>query len=352
MSQRKVRIGFVGVGSMGQCAHLRNYASLPDCEVVAIAEIREKTAKRVAEKYRVPRVYRDYRDMLAYEDLDGIVASQPFWRHGVLLPELLKAGKPMFIEKPLASTLEAGEAIVRAAAESGTWVMVGYHKRSDPASRYALGEIQKLKATGELGRMTYIRISMPAGDWVAGGFWDLVNEGDEAGPLPGEPPPKDMDSESFRQYTWFVNYYIHQVNLMRFFLGEPYEVVHADPTGVLLVARSRSGLPAIIEMSPYRTTVDWQESILVAFERGYVTVALPAPMAMNRPGRVEIFKDPDLKQTPQTIVPQLPWIHAMRQQAMNFLAAIRGEQPPPCGATEALEDLKIARQYLTLWKGV
>ena len=35
----KPRIGFVGVGGMGQCAHLRNYATLPDCEVVAIAEV-------------------------------------------------------------------------------------------------------------------------------------------------------------------------------------------------------------------------------------------------------------------------------------------------------------------------
>ena len=42
----KVRIGFVGVGSMEQCAHLRNYVTLDDCEVVAIAEVRENTGKR------------------------------------------------------------------------------------------------------------------------------------------------------------------------------------------------------------------------------------------------------------------------------------------------------------------
>lgn len=37
----RIRLGFVGVGSMGQCAHLANYAVLPDCEVAAIAELRE-----------------------------------------------------------------------------------------------------------------------------------------------------------------------------------------------------------------------------------------------------------------------------------------------------------------------
>ena len=48
----------------------------------------------------------------------------------------------------------------------------------------------------------------------------------------------------------------------------------------------------------------------------------------------------------------MPWVHAMRAQAMNFLKAIRGEARPPCDATEALEDLKVARDYMRLWKGI
>jgi hypothetical protein len=101
-------------------------------------------------------------------------------------------------------------------------------------------------------------------------------------------------------------------------------------------------------MSPYRTTVDWQESALVCFERGYIKIDLPAPLASNRPGRVEIMRDPGEGQMPMTTEPRLPWIHAMRQQAMNFVAAIRGERKPPCEAGEALEDLYVARQYIRL----
>ncbi|HGE72657.1 TPA: gfo/Idh/MocA family oxidoreductase, partial [Candidatus Poribacteria bacterium] len=70
----KVRIGFVGVGSMGQCAHLKNYVTVPECEVVAIAEMRQKLAKRVAEKYGIPKVYATHEEMIANEKLDGIVA--------------------------------------------------------------------------------------------------------------------------------------------------------------------------------------------------------------------------------------------------------------------------------------
>ena len=41
----------------------------------------------------------------------------------------------------------------------------------------------------------------------------------------------------------------------------------------------------------------------------------------------------------------------MRQQAINFIRAVRGEMPPMTGAAEALEDLRVARQYIRLWKG-
>jgi predicted dehydrogenase len=337
---------------MGQAAHLRNYVTLGnDCQVAAIAEIRTETARLVAQRYAIPHVYGDAAAMLAAEPLDAIVCAQPFQRHGILLPEILRAGKPVFIEKPLAGTLESGRAIVQAVAAGGSFLMVGYHKRSDPATMYAKAEIDRLKATGELGRLTYVRILMPAGDWVANGFLNNVEANDRVPDLAVEPPPTDMDAAAHRLYIEFVNYYIHQVNLLRHLLGEDYRVTYADPAGVLLAAVSDSGVTGAIEMSPYRTTLDWQESAFVCFERGWIRLTLPSPLASNRPGRVEIFRDPGQGVVPTTTEPQLPWVHAMRQQAMNFVAAVRGERPPMCDAATALKDLETAREYLRLWKG-
>jgi predicted dehydrogenase len=344
----KVRIGFVGVGGMGQCAHLRNYVTVPDCEVVAIAELREGLGKRVAEKYGVPRVYKDHEAMLAAETVDGIVASQPFTRHGTLVPELVKAGVPVFTEKPLAGCIEQGERIVRAIEASGTWHMVGYHKRSDPATMHAKAEIDRIKATGELGPLRYVRVLMPAGDWIASGFLDLIGSDEPMPPLEWDPPASDMDSDTYARYSGFVNYYIHQVNLLRHLLGKPYRVTHADPAGVLLVAESAGGVTGTIEMSPYTTTIDWQESALVCFQHGWIRIDLPAPVASNRPGKVEVYRDPGNGVVPQSEVPTLPWVHAMRQQAMNFVAAIKGEREPMCLAQEALEDLRVAKQYTDL----
>ena len=343
-----VRIGFVGVGSMGQCAHLKNYVITPDCEVVALAEIRPELACKVAARYGVPRVYPTHGELLAGEKLDGIVAAQPFTRHGTLIPELLKAGVPVFTEKPIAAAVEMGEKIVRAMKKARTWMMIGYHKRSDPATMFAVKEIRRLKESGELGAMRYVRITMPPGDWIAGGFADLIRTDEKYPPLDEDPAPRGMDEATRKKYITFVNYYIHQVNLMRHLFGEDYKVVFAEKSGVLFVARSRSGIAGTIEMAPYNTSIDWQEAALVGFERGYVRIDLPAPLAANRPGTVTIFKDLGKGTSPQTVIPQLPWVGAMRQQAANFVAALRGRMEPLCTAEEALEDLKVARDYIRL----
>ena len=59
---------------------------------------------------------------------------------------------------------------------SGTWAMIAYHKRSDPATMFAKAEIDKLKQSGELGKLRYVRITMPPGDWIASG--QFINAGD------------------------------------------------------------------------------------------------------------------------------------------------------------------------------
>ncbi|MCL1888046.1 MAG: Gfo/Idh/MocA family oxidoreductase, partial [Kiritimatiellaeota bacterium] len=108
----RVKIGFVGVGGMGQAAHLRHYAQVPGCEVVALAEVKQDLARKVAAKWGVPRVYASHTEMLANERLDGIVASQQFTRHGTLIPGLLASGVPVLTEKPIAGSVEMGEKIV------------------------------------------------------------------------------------------------------------------------------------------------------------------------------------------------------------------------------------------------
>jgi predicted dehydrogenase len=352
MSTPHVRLGFVGVGNMGQAAHLRNFAMVPHCEIVAIADVRSTHATSVARKWGVPHVYTAHQQMMhAHPEIDALVAIQPFTRHGSLIPELLAYGKPILTEKPIAGAIAQGEAIVAAMHAHNTWMMVGYHKRSDPATIYAKAEIDRLKQSGELGKMNYIRILMPAGDWIANGFNQNIWSAEAEQPLAEDPPADDMDATTNAAYWAFVNYYIHQVNLMRHLLGEDWRVTYADKSGHLLVGESTSGITCSIEMSPYQTSVDWQESALVCFERGWVKLELPAPLAFNRPGRVEIMRDPGNSVQPTTLSPHLPWVHAMWNQAEHFVAAVAGTRLPVCTAQEALADITLAREYIRLYLG-
>ncbi len=334
----KIRIGFVGVGGMGQAAHLRNYIATPECEVVAIAEIRPKLGKKVAERFGVQRVYDGFEPMLAAEELDGIVAIQPFGMHIDIVPKLLAKGVPVITEKPIADTLANGRAILAASQTSKGRLFVGYHKRSDPATLRALTQIEAWKKSGEVGKLRYVRMAMPPGDWSAQGFSHLITT-DE-----GYQGNWGMGS----RYGDFVNYYIHQVNLIRLLLGEDYRVLYADPSGVTFGLRSDSGVAGTLEMATHSTHVDWQEEAFIAFERGWIRLELPAPLAIDRPGRVTIYNDAVKGQEATTTTPTLPWVHAMRRQAEQFVAAIQGKPTTLCSPADAVKDLEVATQYVTL----
>ena len=293
----KLRLAFVGLGGMGQCAHLRNYATIGECEVVAAAELRPKLAQQVANRYGIGRVYRDHESLLASEkDLDAIVAIQPFGVHGRLIPKLLGKAPAVLIEKPLANSVEAAEHIAAAAGQSGTKLYV--IKSDEP-------------------------------------YPTLEKDG----------PPAGMDAATFKKYEAFVNYYIHQVNLMRHLMACDYQVRYADKSGRVMVVGG-DGVTGVLEMATHRTTRDWQEIALVAFEKGWIRLELPAPMVIDQPGRVTVFEDPGGGQEPRQWSPVLPPVHAMRQQAMNFVAALRGEATPLCQYPEALADLRIAQDFI------
>jgi predicted dehydrogenase len=340
----KVRIGFVGAGFMGQLAHIRSYALLDEeCELVALAEPRQRTAELVAARYGIGRVYRDHRELLESERLDGIVAAQKYTHHAALLPELYPQVPHLFTEKPLALTAATGDRLAHLAREAGCSHMLGYQRRSDPATAEAKRTVDAWKASGEMGALRYLRICYTDGDWVANAQAALIDVGEQPPPSPAEEPPPELaaDEEAMWALSTGADQLVHPLNLIRHFLGERYRVVFVLASGRLLVFESDSGIPATIEVTPYRLTVGFDEELLVAFERGYVRLR-PAPsLARNRAGTLEIYADPGDGAAPTLVAPPLPWVDPQQAQAVNFLRVCRGEAPPPTDAAEAAEDLHL-----------
>lgn len=339
----ELEIGFIGAGYMGQLAHLWNYHQNDSCNVVSLAEPRQRLAKQVAKRFDIDTVYQDHEELLAESDPDAIVAILDYSYYHHVLPDILREGIPLFSEKPLTRSLSSAEEVVSIGNKHDTLHMVGYHKRSDPAMEYAKELIDEWEETGQYGEMNLVRITIPPGDG-RGGIHRPI-ETDETPPeQPADSLPGSLDDEAKDVFDSFLPYYCHQINLLRWVMGE-YELTFADPTGTIMVTESNDGTCGVIEMGPYSSSIDWQETLFVAFENAYIRVSFPAPLSRQQSGNVEVWTDGD--DGSMRLRPTLPNTSAMHRQAENFLAAVQGERPAPCDASEALEDIRVAHDYIS-----
>lgn len=346
-----VRIGMVGCGYMGQKAHLDNLVTIPGCRVVALAEGRPETAKLVARRYGIDRVYPDHRAMLADAEIDAVVCIVFYGLHHAIVPDILEAGKPLLTEKPIALSAETGRRLADLAETQGVVYQVGYMKRHVPAAVEARRILRDWRKTGRVGAMNYLRVTMPPGHWTYG-IEDPIGAGDAAPPYEGqvpEAPPAWMSPPVAEAYNAFVNYFIHQVNLVRYLLDEPFRCEYLDPTGAILAGRSERGIPWLLEMKGYGLRDDWEEYYKVCFEHGKLDLSVPAPMARQQPGDLRLYVGPaDETKRGRHERPVLPPTWCMRAQASHFVECVRRRRPTSAPASEAALDLEVAEQYARL----
>lgn len=113
-----VRIGIIGVGQIGK-GHVRTYKALPNAEIVAVCDILEDEARRVAAEHDIPHVYTDYRQMLQRDDLDSVDVCLHNRLHRPVTVEALEAGKNVYCEKPMSWTYRDAKAMYDAAQATG-----------------------------------------------------------------------------------------------------------------------------------------------------------------------------------------------------------------------------------------
>ena len=125
----RLRVGVVGVGHLGQ-HHARILASLPDVELVAVADSRPEQAQAVADRYGT-RAVADYRELL--DQVDAVSVAVPTVLHREVAGAFLARGIPTLVEKPLASSLAEAEQLVSLSHATGALLQVGHIERFNPA---------------------------------------------------------------------------------------------------------------------------------------------------------------------------------------------------------------------------
>jgi predicted dehydrogenase len=154
----RLNIGFIGVGRRGGYLIDRVYAAGENLTITAICDTYEGYRLRAKDKVQsrenaAPKLYIDYRELLADPAIDAVVIATPEHLHHRMLLDALKAGKHVFIEKPLSHTIEEGAEMVEATRASGKVVQVGTQNRSSRLYR----EARRLLGEGIIGELHYVR---------------------------------------------------------------------------------------------------------------------------------------------------------------------------------------------------
>lgn len=245
-SNERVRTGFIGVGNRGtQLLHL--FMEQPDCEIAALCDVYKPYTTRnyseVNPRYvndmgsRIPAMgenfsrsvkqLADYRRLLDDKSIDAVCIATPDHWHALQTIDAIKAGKDVFVEKPLSKTIAEGRAMVEAGKNSKQIITVGLNRRGAPTFQKLAKEVPE----GKIGKVTFVQACHVSNMYPNG-----------IGKFKPEAPPKDFDWDmwlgprAYRPYQyniapymfrWWEDYAnqlsnngVHYIDLIRWLIGE------------------------------------------------------------------------------------------------------------------------------------
>ena len=335
-----IRVGVVGAGRMPQRAHIPN-ALAEGCDVVGLADPRANTARRVADHFGIPQTYSDLDGLLAHEDVDALIISVPDPFHAELAIAAARAGKHVFIEKPIATNSDDGRAMVAEAKKAGRLLMIGYQRRHDPAAEIVKGLVDAWAASGEMGVPRYIEFGCLGGDWQC--TPDGLIEADD--PRPDERAsgslPAWLPEHLYGNFGMFNNGRSHGLDLMRYLFGPPTSVLaaHMAPGPAPVTVFDWAGAHTVFVEGPWQRG-RWDERLTVCYDGGWVRLTTPPALLRNMPGTVEVYRASEGVR--EIIEPPYEW--AFRREMAHFVRCIREGLPENPTPEEALDTLVVVEE--------
>jgi predicted dehydrogenase len=290
----RVRVGLVGTGVIAQVMHLHYLAELADrYEVTAVCDLDVDGARACAERYGIPAVFADWHDLLAHP-LDAVLVLTS-GSHAPVAEAAARAGRHVFVEKPMCFSATEGRAMVAAAQRAGVKLMTGYPKRYDPAFDRMREEAARLAGPRLLRVTTFESALRP---YI--GHYPLLPRA----PLPAEVTGRlqaDSDervraatgdaSDLERQVYQGVllDTLVHELNAVRGLLGEPTRLEYASLAMDCVTVMLRFGsLPVAIHWIDLPGIARYgMEFALYAPDRR-LRLTFPSPFLRNEPATLEI----------------------------------------------------------------
>ncbi len=160
-ADNEIKLGFIGMGRQSMFL-LNGFMQIPGVKVLAGCDVygvkRQRFEKRVKAFYAKAGkdvkvdTYEDSDDLLARNDIDAVVIAVPDHSHARIAIAACKAGKDVYLEKPMTFTIKEGQELKKAVRRYSRILAVGSQQRSDPGFQHAVRLVQD----GELGNITKI----------------------------------------------------------------------------------------------------------------------------------------------------------------------------------------------------
>ncbi len=148
-----IKVGMIGCGRATVTSHLPALRSVPEVEVVAVADIDPDRLHRVADQFHINRRYTSYPALFEDQTIEAVGVCVPAQFHLEVASAALDAGKHLFLEKPIALSLEETDQLIKRAAQSPQKVMLGFNLRWHRLAQQARAVIQR----GNLGPLELVR---------------------------------------------------------------------------------------------------------------------------------------------------------------------------------------------------
>jgi predicted dehydrogenase len=153
-TDKKIRVGIIGVGNWANHGHLRVLDLLPQYQVVAVHARRREAAAAAAKTYRIPHVADSIEALVARADVDLVAVLSTAPQHEQAVRAAIAAGKNVYSEWPLTVNSKVAQELKDLAESAGIRHVVGLQRRTAPVTRY----VRDLIAEGYIGRLRSVRL--------------------------------------------------------------------------------------------------------------------------------------------------------------------------------------------------
>ena len=307
----RLRMGVIGLGWFGEI-HCETIAGIPNIELAALCTRKPERLSQQAAKFGVQKTYADYRDMLADPEIDAVSIVTMWDQHTEPAIAALQAGKHVFLEKPMASTVADCNLIIAASKSARGILQIGHICRFNPRYRMAKQSID----AGKIGKIVALssRRNIPAA-WTP----EILNK---IGPIVGDA--------------------IHDTDLMLWFTGDRVVSAYAQTVSVRnlkfpdigqTMYRFAGGATATLETvwcMPEKTPFDIDERMSIIGTEGIIHIQDTFP-------NLGIVSTDKLHSPDTTYWPMFDGVRggALRDEFAYFAGCALNGQTPAIGRPEA-----------------